>query len=401
MGCTMTKSLSPQAIALVKATIPALEQHGPAITAAMYRRLFRDAHIAALFNQANQDSGAQRFALAGALLVYAQNIDNPAALAGMAERIAQKHVGYAIHRGHYPYVAKALMGAMQDVLGESATPDIMAAWEQAYWALAEALIARETAIRDEIMIQPGGWTDWRRFVITGRQPEASGITSFLLRPEDGGPVVPHKPGQYLTLRFDIAGLAGVKRNYSISCGPNAEYYRITVKREAGGQASGFLHDQAAVGTIIEATPPAGDFHLPEQPQRPVVLLSGGVGLTPMVSIVERMATSHPDLPVWYVHGTANRASHALDGQVRAAAQRHGQMSVATFYEQPDGQGDACSGRITLDWLQANTPLTEADIYLCGPKPFLRNFVGGLTEAGIPADRIHYEFFGPADEQLAA
>lgn len=397
----MPNTLSPRTIALVKATVPALERHGSEITSAMYRRLFQDPQIAALFNQANQKSGAQRFALANAVLVYARHIDDLGALGPAVERMAQKHVGYAILPEHYPHVATALLDAIAEVLGEAATPEILTAWGEAYWLLAEILQTREAQIRDEIMSRPGGWIDWRRFVVAGRQHEALDIMSFTLRPEDGGPVVPHKPGQYLTLRFDASGLAGVKRNYSISCATNDDHYRITVKREPGGEASGFLHDHALPGTVLEATPPAGDFHLPERPERPVVLLSGGVGLTPMVSMMEQIAARHRDLPAWYVHANRNAARHPLDAQVRAAAGRHGSTEIVTFYEDFAGEPNARPGRVTLDWLRKHTPLSEADIYLCGPKPFLRALVSDLTAAGIAADRIHYEFFGPADEQLAA
>ncbi|VDS09769.1 Flavohemoprotein [Paracoccus haematequi] len=396
----MPRALSDQTIALVKATVPALERHGPAITEVMYRRLFRNGHIAALFNHANQQSGTQRLALAQAVLAYARNVDNLPALGAAVERIAQKHVGYAILPEHYPFVAEALLGAIGEVLGEAATPEILQAWGEAFWFLADLLIDREAAIRDGIIAQPGGWTDWRRFVIADRQVEAEGIASFLLRPQDGGPVVPHRPGQYLTLRFDAAGLAGVKRNYSISDAPNAEGYRITVKREPQGEASRFLHDRVQVGTVIEATPPAGDFSLADSPERPLLLLSGGVGLTPFVSMMEVVADRHRDLPVYYVHGTSSPAHHALDAQVRKAAARHGNVLVETFYE-TGAEDRANPGRITMNWLRANTPLAEADIYLCGPRPFLRHFVTGLREAGVPADRIHYEFFGPSDEQLAA
>ncbi|RJL21165.1 NO-inducible flavohemoprotein [Paracoccus siganidrum] len=392
---------SPETVALVKATVPALAEHGASITEAMYRRLFRDPEIAALFNDANQKSGAQRFALAGAVLAYAQNIDNLGALAGAVERMAQKHVGYAILPEHYPHVATALLGAIEEVLGDAATPQILAAWGEAYWFLAEILKEREAAIRAGILAQPGGWTGWRRFAIIDRRAESDTIMSFTLRPEDGGPVIAHRPGQYLTLRFDAAGRPGIKRNYTISCGPNRDHYRITVKREPRGEASCFLHDDTTLGTVLECTPPAGDFHLPAAPRRPVVLLSGGVGLTPMVSMMEEIAAHHPDLPVYYVHGTTGRATHALDPQIRHLARRHGRTTVATFYEQPDPAGGANDGLITLDWLRDNVPLSDADIYLCGPKPFLRHFVSGLVGEGIPASRIHYEFFGPADEVLAA
>ncbi|GGF75210.1 flavohemoprotein [Paracoccus acridae] len=396
----MPRSLSEQTIAVVKATVPALEQHGLAITETMYRRLFRNQDIAALFNHANQKTGTQRLALAQAVLAYARNIENLSVLGGAVERIAQKHIGYAILPEHYPFVAEALLGAIAEVLGEAATEEILQAWGEAYWFLADLLIERETAIRDAIEAQPGGWTNWRRFRVADKRSEAEDIVSFVLRPLDGRSVIAHRPGQYLTLRFDEAGLAGVKRNYSISSAPNADFYRITVKREPNGEASGFLHDQVEVGAVIEATPPAGDFYLSDTPQRPLLLLSGGVGLTPIVSMLEVLAEQHHDVPVFYVHGTSSPAHHALDAQVRKAAARHGNVLVETFYESGAGE-TANPGRITLDWLQGNTPLAEADVYLCGPRPFLRHFVGSLRDAGIPADRIHYEFFGPTDEQLAA
>lgn len=393
--------LSEETIAIVKATAPVIAEHGATITATMYRRLFENPEIAALFNQANQKTGAQVQALASAILAYASNIDNLGALAGAVERIAQKHIGYAIHPEHYPYVANALLGAIKEVLGEAATPAILNAWGEAYRFLADILQGREAEIRRDITAKDGGWVDWRRFTISERHDESEIITSFILRPEDGGKVVPHKPGQYLTFRFDTAGLPGVKRNYSISCGPNNEHYRITVKREVDGEASIFLHDRAEVGTVVECTPPAGDFHLAEKPERPVILLSGGVGLTPMVSMLEAIADQHPDLKTWYVHGTTNRAVHAFDAHVRNLAGRHGATTIATFYDHAAGEPEVQSGFITIDWLRTNTPLEDADIYLCGPRPFLRFFVAGLTQAGVASDRIHYEFFGPADEVLAA
>jgi len=404
----MTQMLTEKTIAIVKATVPALADHGATITAAMYRRLFEDAGIRALFNHANQgESGAQVHALAAAVLGYARNIDNLGALAPVVERIAQKHIGYHILPEHYPYVATALLGAIAEVLGDAATDDIMNAWGEAFWFLADILKAREVVIRDEIESHTGGWNGWRRFTIAGKIRESSVITSFILRPVDGRPVARHKPGQYLTLRFDAADEPNLKRNYSISSAPNDEWYRISVKREANGNGgSRHLHDNVDVGTVIELTPPAGDFFLDEAPQRPVILLSGGVGLTPMVSMVETIAAAHPGLNTHYIHGTLSSATHAMDDHVRSLANAHGNISVATFYSDPANNDEAgkshdVTGTITMAWLQANTPLTTADVYLCGPKPFLRSFVSGLSLAGVSPDRIHYEFFGPADGLLAA
>ena len=404
----MTKPLSSRTIELVKATVPALEQHGAAITGVMYARLFQDDHVRALFNHANQgEGGGQVHALAAAILAYARNIDNLGVLGPVVERIAHKHIGYDILPEHYPYVATALLGAIEEVLGDLATPEILAAWGEAYWFLAEVLKSREVVLRDDIGSLKGGWSGWRGLVVEEKVRESSLITSFILRAADGGPLMRHRPGQYLTLRFDAHGQAGLKRNYSISSAPGADHYRISVKREQSGNGgSRHLHDAIAVGDVLEATPPSGDFFLEEAPQRPVVLLSGGVGLTPMVSMVEAIAAEHPGVEAHYVHGTVSSATHAMDAHVRSLAAAHGGISVATFYSKPEaldavGATHDADGFVTVEWLRRNTPLHAADVYLCGPKTFLRTFVSGLSAAGVRADRIHYEFFGPADELMAA
>lgn len=407
MSQPVVTSLSPETVAIVKATVPALQTHGSAITAKMYDRLFRDEHIRSLFNHANQANGKQINALAGAILAYASNIDNLGALLPAVERIAQKHVGFHILPEHYPYVATALLGAIGDVLGEAATEDILNAWGEAYWFLAGILQNREGALRDAITQAPGGWTGWRPFVVSETIRESSIITSFILRPADGKPVMHHKPGQYITLRFDTAGQAGMKRNYSISCAPNGEYYRISVRRAQESQGgSHFMHDHVRIGTTLEITPPAGDFYLSDNPERPVVLLSGGVGLTPMVSMLETIRQQHPGLPVHYVHSTMSSQTHAMGSHVQTLASHLPHSRVSTFYSEPaaidqPGQNHDVSGMVSLDWLEQNTPVQDADYYICGPSGFMRAFVTGLAAKGVPADRLHYEFFGPADEALAA
>ncbi|WDZ79344.1 NO-inducible flavohemoprotein (plasmid) [Ensifer adhaerens] len=404
----MPKPLSAETIQIVKASAPALAAHGTDITKSMYARLFRDDHIRELFNHANQgESGSQVNALAAAILAYARNIDNLAALGPVVERIAHKHIGYHILPDHYPFVAKALLAAIADVLGSAATPQILNAWGEAYWFLADILSEREAEIRDELLKQSGGWNGWRDFVIVSKTRESDVVTSFVLKPKDGGRVVRHKPGQYLTLRIKPDNGIEMKRNYSISSGPNESFYRISVKREALGQGgSRYLHDTAAVGSVLSVTPPAGDFYLPELPEAPVVLLSGGVGLTPMVSMLETIVEEHPDLEVHFVHGALNSATHAMDQHVRALAKAHGKIRISSFYSEPQSKDAAGSshdfdGFITAEWLRKQTPVHEAEFYLCGPKPFLRSLVPALAREGVSSDRVHYEFFGPSDERLAA
>ncbi len=404
----MPKPLSPRTVALVKQSVPALSEQGAEITRRMYSFLFEDDHIRELFNHANQgEEGSQVKALAAAILSYAQNIENLGALLPVVERIAHKHIGFHILPEHYPFVAKALLRAIQDVLGEAATPDLLTAWGEAYWFLAEVLKDREVAIRSQLENQQGGWSGWRAFEIVDKIRESSVVTSFILRPIDGRPVARHRPGQYLTIRLALAGGNTVKRNYSISSAADGHSYRISVKREENGQgASRHLHDVVAIGNVVEVTPPAGDFYLPEEPTRPVVLLSGGVGLTPMVSILETIAVEYPELETHFVHGAMNGRTHAMDRHVRALAGAHERITVNTFYSEPSpddaaGYSHDHDGRITVQWLEKNTPFSTADFYLCGPRPFLISLVRDLAKAGVPASRIHYEFFGPADELIAA
>jgi nitric oxide dioxygenase len=406
----MPTPLSPETIAVVKATVPALESHGLTITRRMYERLFENAEIRDLFNQSHHgETGSQPKALALAVLAYARNIDNLGALTGAVERIAQKHVALNILPEHYPHVADALLAAIGDVLGEAATPAILAAWGEAYWFLAELLIGREATIYRDLAARVGGWNGWRDFVVESVTPESETIRSFVLVPADGGPVMRHEPGQYLGFLIDLPGRGVLKRNYSISCAPNARAYRITVKREAAadhpaGLVSNWLHAEARAGTVLKVAAPAGDFFLDRASAEPVVLVSGGVGLTPMVSMLESLAAEAPGRPAWFVHGALNGRVHAMRDHVRGLVASGQSLSARTFYAAPEpqdrpGEHYDEAGLITADWLVANTPSERATYYLCGPKPFLAALANGLARAGIPAERVRFEFFGPADTLL--
>lgn len=403
----MTQPLNERTIALVKATVPALEAHGLAIVHEMYSRMFENPAIRDLFNQSHHgDAGSQPRALTAAILAYTNNIENLEALAPAVERIAQKHIGLQILPEHYPHVGAALLGAIKAVLGDAATEEILAAWGEAYWFLAHILIAREERVYSELQSAEGGWSGWREFRVDEVVRESSVISSFILRPADGGEIIRHKPGQYLTFWFEIPGHPPVKRNYSISNGPNGSHYRISVKREPMGLASGWLHEQVKAGAILKVAPPAGEFFLPHHPERPVVLLSGGVGLTPLVSMLEAMVESRANVPVHYIHGTHDRETHAMRDFVRDLASKNNWITVSDFHQTPlDAEKAGIDydhvGIITDEWLLANTPVGEADYFICGPRPFLRAAVAGLSLSGVASDRIHYEFFGPADELLAA
>jgi nitric oxide dioxygenase len=406
--------LSENTITIVKATVPVLKENGLDITRRMYQILFRNEEIKALFNQSHHgETGSQPRSLAVSVLAYAENIDNLGALGPMVERITQKHRALNILPEHYPYVGKALIQAIREVVGPG--EEVIAAWTEAYGFLAELLIGEEQKLYDATRSQPGGWTGYRPFVIDRIVPESETIASFYLKTADGGALMGFQAGQYLTFLFDIPGRGRMVRNYSLSCAPNPDFYRISVKREGApfgapdipaGIVSNWLHDSAGPGTVLQVSAPAGDFVLRPERNRPVVLLSGGVGLTPMMSMLETIVAHHPGLPTWYIHGTLNGHHHAMRDHVRDLASRHENIRTITFYLAPDeqdvqGRDYDRPGLITVGWVADTVPTAEADFYVCGPRAFMRAAAIGLTKRGVGPDRFHYEFFGPSDELLAA
>ncbi|MGC9665014.1 NO-inducible flavohemoprotein [Planosporangium sp. 12N6] len=407
--------LSSATTRTVKSTAPILRERGLEISRRMYEILFRNEEIKSLFNQAHHgQSGSQPRALAGAVHAYADNIDRLDECIPMIERIAQKHVGLGVRPEHYPYVGRALIGALIDVLEEAATDDVIVAWSHAYDYLAGVLMNREQEIRDARVRAPGGWVGWRDFTVNQVVAESESVTSFYLRPADAGPVMAFRPGQYLTVRLEVPGYGAVVRNYSISHAPGRGQYRISVKREGPppeapyappGVASNFLHEEVGVGSVVRLGPPAGEFVLDETSHRPVALLSGGVGLTPTVSMLEYLVDRGHPPETWYVHAVRCGREHAMKQHVRELAATTGAVHAVVFYEHPDpadvpGRDYDHPGRVTMEWIKGTLPVADADFYFCGPKGFMRMLAIGLRALDVPDERIHFEFFGPAEALYA-
>jgi len=255
-----------------------------------------------------------------------------------------------------------------------------------------------------------GWEGFRTFVVDRKVPESDTITSFYLRPQDKEPLPPHLPGQFLTFRLEIPGQAKpVTRTYTISDAPHAAYYRVSIKREpspAGrpelppGLSSNYFHDRVTPGTELCVRAPRGDFWLDPQDDTPVVLLSGGVGLTPMISMLNAIVAKHSGRPVWFIHGVRHGGEHAMGAHVRHLAAQHDNVHVHIHYSEPrsedvEGRDYEGSGHVSLTVLQDMLPPAAYDFYLCGPPPFMKSLYRGLLDWGVPETRIHYEFFGPA------
>lgn len=403
--------LSPQTIALIKATAPVFQIHGLTIVLRMYDLLLRDPNIRALFDPTHQRTGTQPQALAQAVVAYAENIDNLAALGPAVDRIANRHVALNIQPHHYDAVAIALLQAVRDVLGEAATPEIIAAWTEAIGLLKTILTTREEELYKAQEKAPGGWRGYRPFQLELIVPESSSINSFFLAPVDGQPLPPFLPGQYLTLKLDVPGYGPLLRHYSLSCGAiQSDYYRISVKREeppaagiAGGLASSYLHHLATPGMRFDVAPPAGIFTLPDG-DRPLVLIAGGIGITPLLSMLETIARTQPNRPVQLVHAVRNRSHHAFGAEVRDLVAKLSRGRAQTFYEQPSPEATLGTdyhhiGRVDPAWIIQNSPASDALYRVCGPREFMRTIVQGLRAQGIASDRIHYEFFGATSEDL--
>ncbi|MDQ0970399.1 nitric oxide dioxygenase [Neobacillus niacini] len=399
--------LDKKAIDIVKSTVPVLEKHGEAITTRFYQLMFGNhPELLNIFNHANQKQSRQQKALASAVYAAAKYIDNLEAILPVAKQIGQKHRSLGVKPEHYPIVGKHLLLAIKDVLGEAATDEIMDAWAKAFGEISNAFISLETEMYNEASSQLGGWDGFRSFIVDRKVKESEVITSFYLKPEDANAIASFQPGQYISVKVEMEGEEYTHiRQYSLSDSPGRDYYRISVKREAGtskpdGIVSNYLHDKVKEGDILEVSAPAGDFVLDTIRNTPVVLLSGGVGLTPMVSMLKTVVDVQPERNVTFIHASQNGKVHALRKDVEAVSALDNVNSVV-FYDSPTEEDRVnnrfnVEGYVTRDWLEKNVSVKEADFYFCGPVPFMKAINRSLKELGVREEQIHFEFFGPMD-----
>ncbi len=389
--------LSAKTIELVKATVPVLQEHGEAITKHFYPLMFRERpEVKAFFNEAHQAHGSQPRALAHAVLAYAAHIDRLDKIAGELPRIIHKHVALGVLPEHYPIVGEYLLRAIREVLGEAATDDIINAWGEAYGALAQVLIQAEEEVYASNAERVGGWRGTRAFRVARREVESELITSFYLAPVDGGALPAYHPGQYLTLVLDIDGQP-TRRNYSLSGAPGQDTWRISVKREPGGKVSNWLHDHAQVGTELQVQQPAGEFVLDKlDATRPLLLITGGVGITPAMSMLETVAAT--GRPVHFLHAARHGGVHAFRERVQALEAEHPNVQAFFLYDEPrTGDQPHAVGRLTSQVLVQHLPADrDVDLYFLGPKPFMQQVRRLALALGVPEERLRWEFFGPLE-----
>ncbi|WP_239615615.1 NO-inducible flavohemoprotein [Cohnella mopanensis] len=400
--------LSAKSIEIIKSTVPVLEVHGTAITKRFYEMLFtKHPELLNIFNHANQKQGRQQTALANAVYAAAVHIDKLEAILPVVKQIGHKHRSLGIKAEHYPIVGQNLLAAIKDVLGDAATDEILQAWAEAYGIIADAFISVEAEMYKQSEEQDGGWADFRAFTVARKVKESDVITSFYLVPQDGKGIAAYEAGQYISVKVEIPGEKNTHiRQYSLSDVSGMPYYRISVKREdavadhPAGKVSNYLHQQVGENDVLRISAPAGDFTLNEHDQRPVVLISGGVGLTPMFSMLKTLANTQPKRQVTFIHAAQNGNLHAMKDQVEELVSKHSQVQAYWCYEKPTERDQAVhayhkEGYVDLPWLQAAIPTRDASFYFCGPVPFMKAIYRSLQEWGVPVADVHYEFFGPA------
>lgn len=393
--------LSPEARPYIDASVPVLREHGLSITTTFYRNMFANhPELTNLFNMGNQASGAQQQSLASAVFAYAANIDNAGALAPVVSRIVHKHASLGITAEHYPIVGRHLLGAIQQTLGEAATPALLSAWEEAYGLLAHALIAEEKKLYEAAGTAPG---QLHSMQVTAIEQQGVLVKSFTLAPTDGEAVPEFSPGQYISVAVDLPNGQRQLRQYSLSDAPGKSTLRISVKREVAGEetpagmVSNWLHDNLTEGSIVPASKPFGDFKPDTTGDAPIVLLSGGIGITPMISALNHIAAISPTRHVVFGYATRDAAHHAHRADLERAHALMPNLRVAVFYETMGAadaqQASTFAGRMEVETLPT-WAYADNNVYLCGPLKFMQAQWKALIGAGVPPTRLYREVFGP-------
>lgn len=409
-------ALTEEQVKIVKATVPVLQEHGNTVTTVFYKNILTEnPELNSVFNTTNQLNGHQQRALAGAVYAYAVHIDNLGVLAPAVETIVHKHASLHIQPEHYKVVGTYLLAAMKEVLGDALTPEIHDAWAAAYFQLADIFIAKEA----DLYRETNGWADWRDFTIDKKVSESDEITSFYLKPVDGKSLPSFQPGQYISVRMEVPDLKYLQaRQYSLSDKPSPDFYRISVKKESGlnprepeakhhpGWISNLLHSEKQEGDIVQVSHPHGAFYLADaaESSAPLVLVSAGVGLTPLTSILNTIASS-PTVntrKVHFIHSARQAKSRAFKDHLLSLSKQYPNLQVTLFNTSPsadekEGEDYHVRGPVVLEALEKNEQLflddASTQYFVCGPEGFMTSTARSLAGLGVTTDRVRMELFG--------
>ncbi|WP_462418775.1 globin domain-containing protein [Kytococcus sp. Marseille-QA3725] len=393
-----TPQLSPQSAEIVAATAGVVSEHAVEITKTFYPNMF-EAHpeLMRVFNKANQAIGEQPVALASSVVAYAVHLIDPDApdFTPVMQRIAHKHVSLGIKATEYTIVGHYLLEAVGQVLGDAVTPEVAAAWDEVYWLFGTQLIAEEAKLYALAGVDPE--EPWRKYEVTDRVEETDEVFSLTIKPVEGE-LPEHQTGQYVAIAVDLPNGERQPRQYTISGAPEGAF-QVTIRRVKGvdghpdGQVSTFLYENAKPGTVLDVSTPSGDVVL-EDSDAPLVLASAGIGITPMAAIIDDLAERQPQRPVILLHADRTSSAHALVDAMEGSSSRLSDVASHVWYEEMDEAGEARGarpGRMDLSDLEVPT---NAEVFMCGPLPFMRAVRRTLMDKGVDSRNISYEVFGP-------
>jgi nitric oxide dioxygenase len=388
--------LTEQHIQTIKSTIPLLENAGPALTKHFYSRMFsHEPELKNIFNMSNQNNGRQQVALFEAIATYTKNIENVTVLQSAVERIAQKHTSLNIQSEHYAIVGHHLIETLRELAGEVFSSDVEEAWTKAYQFLAQIFISRESELYQQRAQVKGGWRDSRTFKVIDKIVESELVKSFILSPVDEQAVIDFCPGQYLGIEVTPTSNDYKEiRQYSLSDTPNGETYRISVKRETvgiPGKVSNHLHDAINIDDEVNLYAPAGDFFFVNR-NKPVVLISAGVGITPMQAILETLGEQSYNKNVQYLHACENSQQHSFFTRTTEIIRKNNWQQHIWYQNEESNLQNTSQG--FMDFSGITLPINDGDFYLCGPIGFMQFAKEQLLTLNVPETNIHYEVFGP-------
>ncbi|HDR0642163.1 TPA: NO-inducible flavohemoprotein [Pasteurella multocida] len=369
---------------IIKATIPVLEQYGTTITQTFYHNMFT-AHpeLLDVFNKTNQKQGRQPMALASTVLAAAKHIDNLEAILPHITQIGHKHRALEIKPEHYPIVGENLLKAIKEVLGDAATPEIIDAWGKAYGVIADVFIQVEQTMYDK-----AAWEGYQPFKVVNKRVVSDQVVEFTVKPDFSLPDL--QAGQYITVRVKPEGEENTAwRHYSLCSINTTEGLKFAVKREGVGECKGlvshYLHDHIQIGDTLDLTAPAGDFVL-KQDDKPLVLISGGIGITPLLAMLEQQINVDHQREIHWIHSCRHADNHAFKDEVESLIKQAGNAQQHLIYtaEQP---------RIDATFITQHLP-KEASIYVCGSIGFMEGIIALLKQQGWSESDLRFEPFGP-------
>lgn len=457
-------SLTYGQMRLVKGTIPILQDHGEHISTVFYKTMLKEhPELNNYFNAINMKNGSQPRALTKLILAYASNISHISELSPKFERVANKHVSLGIQPDHYEIVCKYLMRAFAAILGPKMTSEVRIAWTKAYWIMANMLINREQQLYHDHQ----NWKGWRRFIVDKKTRETTegDIVSFEFRPVDGVPLPLFMPGQYISLRIRPPGSGYMQiRQYSLSDAPRTDRYRITVKKIAEtnetcscantsglsnssreplpirshsrsssfstavesttgdsflgimgyktkqqGVVSSLMIDDIFEGDVLELSHPSGDVYLDtnnDSNSTPLVLISAGVGVSPMLSMLNTVVEKNAQRPITWVQGS--KQSIPFQEHVKKLARTHPNLKTAFFNTGVGNKdmaefSDSSGFGYYLEWFKEEDMYfgnKSAEYYICGPERFMTDISAYLFTNGVSLQQVHYELHSTGSFELA-